>query len=124
MSDLNAHYLAFAFILILLVIGLYGMVAKRNLMKKVIAMTIFQNSIILFFIKGAYQQGGTVPIAKVGGSGISPVAADYINPLPHTLMLTAIVVGVAMVGVALALTVAIYRKFGTLEEPALIERME
>lgn len=118
---IQQHY-PYWVVLTLLVVGLSGMLLKRNLMKKVIGMTIFQSAIILFFILSAFKSDATVPIYDesigVGDPG------RYINPLPHTLMLTAIVVGVAIVGVALALLIVIYRTYGTLEEPILAKRMK
>ena len=95
---------------------------KRNLFKKLIGMTIFQSAIILFFIISAYKRGGTVPVFDENIPVADP--ANYINPLPHTLMLTAIVVGVAIVGVGLALLIVIYRRYHTVEEDVLIERMK
>ncbi len=82
---------------LLMMIGLYAMIGKKNLMKKVIGMTIFQTAIILFFISTGVKRGGTLPIALEGATR----AADYVNPLPHVLMLTAIVVMVSTTGVAL-----------------------
>ena len=105
---------------ILLAIGLYGMVGKRNLLKKIIGMNIFQTAIFLFFIQGATKPGATVP---VWDARISTEAAAYINPLPHVLILTAIVVSVATTGVALALLVTIYRRYRSLEEGTILERM-
>jgi multicomponent Na+:H+ antiporter subunit C len=123
MSELVLRdHLAYACILMLLVIGLFGMLMKRNLVKKLIGMTIFQGAIILFFVAGAFRWGGTVPV-KDDRVGIEE-SIHYINPLPHTLMLTAIVVGVATVGLALALLIRVYRVYGTLEEDELIERMK
>ena len=121
MIDLLHDYYAYWAIMLLLLVGLYGMLMKKNFMKKVIGMIIFQNSIILLFVAAAFKWGGTVPIQSDAYS--TDEVANYLNPLPHTLMLTAIVVGVAIVGVAFALLVAIYRNFGTLEEPELMERM-
>jgi multicomponent Na+:H+ antiporter subunit C len=105
---------------ILLVIGLYGMVEKRNLLKKLIGMNIFQTAIFLFFIKGAAKSGATVP---VWDPLISTNASGYVNPLPHVLILTAIVVSVATTGVALALLIRIYRCYRSIEEQTLLERM-
>jgi multicomponent Na+:H+ antiporter subunit C len=96
------------------------MIAKRNLIKKLIGLNIFQTAIFLFYIHGAVQPGGTVPVWDPRVTA----AAQYINPLPHVLILTAIVVSVATTGVALALTVAIYRRYRTLDETALLERMK
>ena len=114
---INYYYLMTA---ILLTIGLYGMVGKRNLLKKVIGMNIFQTAIFLFFIQGGTKPGATVP---VWDPRIASEAAGYINPLPHVLILTAIVVSVATTGVALALLITIYRRYGSLEEATILERM-
>jgi multicomponent Na+:H+ antiporter subunit C len=113
------HY-AYFMTAALLVIGLYGMVRKGNLLKKVIGMNIFQTAIFLFYIQGAAKPGATVP---VWDPRISTEAARYINPLPHVLILTAIVVSVATTGVALALLVTIYRRYRSLEEGTILERM-
>ena len=103
----------------LLLIGLHGMLAQRNLLKKLMAMNILQVAAILFFIALAAKTHGTVPIEV---HGIRDVDA-YINPLPHALMLTAIVVGVSTTGVALALLIRIYRRYGTLEEPDVLAHL-
>lgn len=107
---------------LVLTVGLYGMLMKRDYVKKVIALTIFQAAIILFFVIAAFKDGAGVPIfdEEIGAEA----AAAYINPLPHTLMLTAIVVGVATVGMALALLIRIRRGFGTLNEDELRKRMK
>ena len=108
---------------ILIMIGFYGMMAKNNLMKKLIGMNIFQWSIILFYISIGSKKGGTVPI--VDPSLYSSIRAmDYINPLPHVLMLTAIVVGVATTGIALALLILVYQRYGTLEEDEILEALK
>ncbi len=104
--------------IILMMIGFYAMIAKRNLIKKIIGMNIFQTAIILFYISTAAKRDATVPIIAHGPTfgHHGTHAADYINPLPHVLMLTAIVVSVATLGVALAMAVKVYRRYGTLEE--------
>lgn len=106
---------------LLLVIGLYGMIGKRNLVKKLIGLSIFQTAIFLFYIYGSTYPNATVPVwdPRWGTS-----AAHYVNPLPHVLILTAIVVSVATTGVALALLITIYRRYGVLDEAALLERMK
>ena len=108
---------------VLILIGFYGMMAKNNLMKKLIGMNIFQWSIILFYISIGSKKGGTVPIID---PSLHPAirAVDYINPLPHVLMLTAIVVGVATTGIALSLLILIYRKYGTVEEDEILEALK
>ncbi len=122
MIELIDDYYAYWFCFLLLTIGLYGVIVKRNLVKKVIGLSIFQSAIILFFIIAAYKDDSTVPILD---PRIEVTNADaYINPLPHTLMLTAIVVGVATLGVAFALLIRIYGKYATLDEDTLMERMK
>jgi multicomponent Na+:H+ antiporter subunit C len=110
--------------IILILIGFYGMMAKNNLMKKLIGMNIFQWSIILFYISIGSKKGGTVPVIDPSLYNGAIRAIDYINPLPHVLMLTAIVVGVATTGIALTLLILIYRKYGTLEEDEIIEAIK
>jgi multicomponent Na+:H+ antiporter subunit C len=115
--------------IILMMIGLYAMIAKNNLIKKLVGMNIFQTAIILFYVSISYKTGATIPIIKNahgGGHGAADAvinAADYINPLPHVLMLTAIVVSVATFGVAMALCVRIYQRYQTLEEDELRMRL-
>ena len=106
---------------LLLLVGLYGMLAKRNLVKKLIGMNIFQTAIILFYIASASKWNATVPVIDPALGSVDP--ADYINPLPHTLMLTAIVVSVATTGVGFALLISIYRRYRTLDEDTLLKRM-
>jgi multicomponent Na+:H+ antiporter subunit C len=114
------HYAYWA-IIFLLILGLYGMIFKNNLAKKLIGMTIFQVAIIMFYVASAVKWGATVPVlhSLTGAAD----AAKYISPLQHCLMLTAIVVGVATSGVAFSLAIAIYRRYKTLDESKLLERM-
>ncbi|MBK5099623.1 MAG: cation:proton antiporter subunit C [Desulfobacteraceae bacterium] len=109
----------------LMMIGLYAIIAKNNLVKKIVGMNIFQTAIILFYVSMAAKRGATIPIIEHGhGAGSHVVhAADYINPLPHVLMLTAIVVGVATLGVALALAIKIYDRYNTLEEDEILAQI-
>lgn len=108
----------------LMMIGFYAMMAKKNLIKKIIGMNIFQSAIILFYISMSVKKGGaTIPILEhaQGGHGTHAVdVAHYANPLPHVLMLTAIVVMVATLGVAVAVAILIYRRYNTLEEDEII----
>jgi len=83
-------------------------------------MNVFQTAIILFFVSTASKKGGTLPIIMHGHGAHSVNAASYINPLPHVLMLTAIVVMVSTLGVALAILIVIYRKYHTLEEDEIL----
>jgi multicomponent Na+:H+ antiporter subunit C len=109
----------------LMMIGLYAMIAKNNLVKKIVGMNIFQTAIILFYVSTGSKKGGTIPIIEHGhGAGSHVVhAADYINPLPHVLMLTAIVVSVATLGVALALAIKVYDRYNTLEEDEILTQI-
>ena len=148
--------------IILMMIGLYAMIGKRNLIKKLIGMSIFQSAIILFFVSIGVKRDATIPIlkheivhayhegahtekgsaeAKSTSSEPGPAPSEpagrhgngnlpaidpqqYENPLPHVLMLTAIVVGVSTLGVALAIVQSIYRECGSLEEDIILRRME
>lgn len=115
------HY-AYWFVFALMTLGLFGMIFKKNLIKKLIGMTIFQVSIIIFYIATSSKWGATVPVLDpVTGAANT---ARYINPLPHTLMLTAIVVGVATSGVAFALVITIFKRYKTLNEDQLLKRMK
>lgn len=107
---------------VLFLIGLYGILSRSNLVRKLMAMNILQVAVIVFFITLAYKTDATPPIARYGD--LEPVARDYLNPLPHTLMLTAIVVSVSTTGVALALLIRIHRRFGTLDENELLEKLK
>jgi multicomponent Na+:H+ antiporter subunit C len=110
---------------VLIAIGLYGMIGKRSLVKKLIGMNIFQSAIILFFIAGSLRDDATLPILLVeDGHILTPVdPALYVNPLPHVLMLTAIVVSVAITGVALAFLIRIYREYQDLDEESLLKKV-
>ena len=111
--------------IVLMMIGLYAMIAKNNLIKKLVGMNIFQTSIILFYVSIGCKKGATIPIIRhgvhVGQHAIDP--AHYVNPLPHVLMLTAIVVSVSTFGVALALAIKIYQQHKTLEEDEILARL-
>ena len=102
--------------IILMLIGLYALIAKQNLVKKIIGLNIFQTAIYLFYISFAEVRGGTAPIYTAEG-----VDALYVNPLPHVLILTAIVVGVSVTAVALSLIVRIYEEYGVLDEDELMQ---
>lgn len=101
---------------VLLGLGLAGIVVCNNYMKKLICMNIMQVAVIFFFLCLGQKDGGTIPVAM---SALIK-AADYINPLPHGLMLTAIVVSLGTTGVGLALLTRIWERYGTIEEDELI----
>jgi multicomponent Na+:H+ antiporter subunit C len=107
---------------LLMLVGVYGMMAKRNLLKKLMGMNVLQVGVILFWLTYSPKLGATIPVIDpTRGEAILP--ADYANPLPQALMLTAIVVSVATTGLALALLIRIHRRYGTLEEDQILERM-
>ena len=161
---------------LLMMLGLWGMIAKNNMIKKLIGMSIFQTAIILFYVSVAVKsEEANIPILPHHGKEYSPKYApklnkkyakehgygeygkdsgkadsdqpkpenigkqaaigktakypktpkpdEYANPLPHVLMLTAIVVGVATLGLALSITQKIYRNYGTLEEDELLKKV-
>lgn len=112
---------------ILMMIGFYGMIGKKNLVKKVVGLNIFQTSIILYFVSIAAKKGATIPIVahENGKEAMHAIhSSQYINPLPHVLMLTAIVVMVGTFGVALAFIIRIYRQYGTVEEDEILAAEE
>jgi len=123
MGDFFMGHYAYWFSIVLLSIGLYGILFKKNLIKKTIGLAILQVSVVLFFVSIASKSGDvTVPVRDQLNFPVEQVA-NYLNPLPHTLMLTAIVVGVATLGVAFTLLIAIYNRYNTLDEQELIDKL-
>ena len=106
-------WFAHAVYALLVGIGLFVLVDDENLVKKVIGLNILQTGVFLFFITSAYRVDGRTPLLV--GEG------PFVNPLPHVLILTAIVVGVSVTGVALALVVRLYDEYGTLREDVIRE---
>lgn len=96
-------------VIVLMMIGLYCVIARGNMVKKIMGLNIFQTSVFILFISAGKIIGGSTPILKDG-------VEIYTNPLPHVLILTAIVVGVATTAVGLALAVRIHENFGTIED--------
>ena len=96
-------------VVVLVVTGLYVVMANANLVKKVLGLNIFQVDVFILYISAGRLEGGTAPILEEGFT-------RYANPLPHVLILTAIVVGVATTALALALVVRIHDAYGTIEE--------
>ncbi len=101
-------------VIILMMTGLFIVIARTNLIKKLIGLSIFQTSVFLFYISLGKVTGGTAPILD-GNPGTL-----YSNPLPHVLILTAIVVGVATTALGLALILRINEAFGSIEEDEII----
>lgn len=99
-------------VITLLMTGLYTVVSRGHLVKKLVGLNIFQTAVFLFYISLGFVRDGSVPI-------LTPGVTLYSNPLPHVLILTAIVVGVATTALGLALVVRIREAYGTVEEDEL-----
>ncbi len=96
-------------VVVLMMVGFYIVIAHGNLIKKIVGLSIFQTSVFIFYISMAKVDGGTAPILADG-------ITQYSNPLPHVLILTAIVVGIATTALGLALAVRIKETYGSIEE--------
>jgi multicomponent Na+:H+ antiporter subunit C len=116
MLEVVADRYVYLFVVGLLSLGLFALLTERHLVKKLVGLVLFQTAVFLFFIEGSVRQDGDVPVIDPA-VGSDPDA--YVNPLPHLLILTALVVGVAVIGVALALIVVIRRAYGTLDDVEL-----
>jgi len=103
-----------------MMVGFYAIITKENLIKKIIGLNIFQTAIFLYFISLGAVRGGTAPIVD---EEIIRKGYVYANPLPHVLILTAIVVSVATTAVALSLVIRIHQEYGTIEESEIIEKL-
>lgn len=112
--DLADRY-NYAATIFVMVAGLYIVMARGNMVKKLVGLAIFQTSVYLLFLEPAKIVGGTAPI-------IDPEYTVYSNPLPHVLILTAIVVGVATLALGLALAVRVNEAYGTIEEDEIFEK--
>jgi len=106
---------------VLMMTGLYVVVAKGNLVKKIVGLNMFQSAVFMLYISMGKVTGGTAPIFPVDMQ-VDPDVI-YSNPLPHVLILTAIVVGIATTALGLALIIRIREEFGTIEEEE-IQRLE
>jgi len=111
---LASHY-SYWVTIFLMVAGLFIVTASGNLVKKLIGLGVFQTSVYLLYIAPGKLIGGTAPI-------LSGAFLTYSNPLPHVLILTAIVVGVATLALGLAIVVRIREEYGTIEETAILEQ--
>ena len=102
-------------VVMLMMIGLFTVMSRRNLVKKLIGLTLFQTAVFLFYISLAKIEGGTAPI-------VTPLLRDaaYSSPLPHVLILTAIVVAVGTTALGLALVLRINDAFGSVEEDEIL----
>ena len=123
---MNSEYLSFFYghlpywlFIILMLSGLFIVVSRGNLIKKIVGLNIFQTSVFMFYISIGKVSGGTAPILldkTIGESGVL-----YSNPLPHVLILTAIVVGIATTALGLALIIRIREEYDTIEEDEILE---
>lgn len=104
--------------IVLMMTGLYIVVSKGNLVKKIVGLNIFQTAVFMLYISMGKVTGGTAPIFPVD-MNIDPNVI-YSNPLPHVLILTAIVVGVATTSLGLALVIRIREEYGTIEEEGIL----
>ena len=102
-------------VIFLMMAGLYMVIARANLIKKMVGLGVFQAAVFIFYLTMGKVAGGTAPI-------IIPGSSVYSNPLPHVLILTAIVVGVATLALGLALIVRIKEAYGTIEEDEIDEQ--
>ena len=109
MMDFFIGHYNYWIVIILMMVGLYTVISRGNLIKKIIGLNIFQVSVFFLYISLGTVKGGAAPIIAEG-------VEVYSNPLPHVLILTAIVVGVATTALALALVVRIKESYGTIEE--------
>jgi multicomponent Na+:H+ antiporter subunit C len=109
-----AHYNQYITIF-LMVSGLYIVIARGNMVKKLVGLSLFQTSVYLLYISAGKVAGGTAPI-------IDPRFTVYSHPLPHVLILTAIVVGIATLALGLALVVRINEAYGSIEEDEIFDR--
>lgn len=104
-------------VIFLMMLGFYVVIANENLIKKIVGLNIFQTSVFILYISMGKVEGGAAPI-------LDESVTVYSNPLPHVLILTAIVVGVATTALALALIVRIKEAYGTVEEDEIQEQDE
>ena len=108
----------YTLVMILFFLGVYGMVLSKNYMKKLMAMNVMQVAVIYFYLCFAQKDGAMIPIQNA----ITTDPSMYINPLPHGLMLTAIVVSLGTTGVAIALLMRIKEIYGSVEEVEVLRR--
>lgn len=113
----GAEHFTYWITIFIAIAGLYIVIARGNLIKKLVGLSIFQTSVYLLYIAPGKLIGGTAPIIADGYK-------IYSNPLPHVLILTAIVVGVATLALGLALVVRIREAYGTIEEDEILEQDE
>jgi multicomponent Na+:H+ antiporter subunit C len=114
-NEIFGHFNYWA-VIVLMMVGFYTLIARSNLIKKLIGLNIFQTAVIMMYVSFAKITGGTAPILIEGDHGEAAEHVLYSNPIPHVLMLTAIVVGVATLALGLSLVVRINEAYGTVDE--------
>ena len=112
-GEITTHY-NYWIVIVLMMSGFYLVIAHPNMITKLVGLAIFQTSVFIMYISFAYVKGGTAPI-------VAEQWYIYANPLPHVLILTAIVVGIAVTAVGLALVVRVHQAYGTIEEDEIHE---
>jgi len=112
-SLISSHY-NYWMVILLMMIGLYVTISRGNLIKKVVGLNLFQTAVFMLYISMGKIEGGTAPILTGKPDTV------YSNPLPHVLILTAIVVGISTTALALALIVRIRESYGTIEEDEIL----
>ncbi|HCR65805.1 MAG: NADH:quinone oxidoreductase [Oceanicaulis sp.] len=123
MFEMVTERFNYAVIIVLMMVGLYAVIATGNLVKRLVGLSIFQTSVFLLYISISKVFGGAPPIfdyKDMAYDRLDPNAV-YSNPLPHVLILTAIVVGVATLSVGLALVVRIREAYGSIEDDTIAE---
>ncbi len=104
--------------LVLFCIGVYGLVVKKNLIKKIIGLVIIENAVNLFLILTGFRTGGEAPILE---RGMEAVPEHFVDPLPQAMILTSIVIGLGVIALLVAISVRIYEKYGTFDVTKITE---
>ena len=114
--DILADNLNYAVAMILFSLGLYTLIMRRNVIKKIIGLNIMETAVFLLLVSIGYLEEGVAPIAFPGVE-----ASEMVNPIPQALVLTGIVIAVSTTALALSLAVKLYKKYGTLNVDEFIE---
>ncbi|MEC8727943.1 MAG: cation:proton antiporter subunit C [Candidatus Puniceispirillales bacterium] len=120
MIDILLSHWNYFIVVLLMMIGLFVVISSMNLVKKLVGLSLFQTSVFLFYISLGKINNGTAPIIMKGHDGHGSSDILYSNPLPHVLILTAIVVGVATTALGLALVLRIKASFNSIEEDDIL----
>lgn len=105
-GDIMAFFTGENFAVVLFLIGTYGLLARRNVIKTVVSLAIMQSAIVLFFLSLNFEEGRVPPIGNI-------TIANSVDPLPQALMITAIVIGVSVTAVSLTMFISLYHHYGT-----------